>query len=72
MSLSVVGMMGEGLIRRSLHKGQMEHLLQLSDYGTVDLTTVLVPNDRGGDSLLSTDNAVRQGAINAIMLHHQL
>ncbi|MGR8610832.1 tail fiber protein [Escherichia coli] len=26
--------------------------------------TVLVPNDRGGDSLLSTDNAVRQGAIN--------
>ncbi|PRP10354.1 phage tail protein [Escherichia coli] len=26
--------------------------------------TVLVPNGRGGDSLLSTDNAVRQGAIN--------
>ncbi len=26
--------------------------------------TVLVPNDRGGDSLLSTDNAVREGAIN--------
>ncbi|EHS0431452.1 tail fiber protein [Escherichia coli] len=26
--------------------------------------TVLVPNDKGGDSLLSTDNAVRQGAIN--------
>ncbi|EOY5801764.1 phage tail protein, partial [Escherichia coli] len=26
--------------------------------------TVLVPNDRRGDSLLSTDNAVRQGAIN--------
>ncbi|HHM4298792.1 TPA: tail fiber protein, partial [Escherichia coli] len=26
--------------------------------------TVLEPNDRGGDSLLSTDNAVRQGAIN--------
>ncbi|EKI3545146.1 phage tail protein, partial [Escherichia coli] len=23
-----------------------------------------VPNDKGGDSLLSTDNAVRQGAIN--------
>ncbi|MFP2078828.1 phage tail protein [Escherichia coli] len=26
--------------------------------------TVLVPNDRGGDSLLSTDNAVQEGAIN--------
>ncbi|ENI6456371.1 phage tail protein [Salmonella enterica subsp. enterica serovar Bredeney] len=26
--------------------------------------TVLVPNDKRGDSLLSTDNAVRQGAIN--------
>ncbi len=26
--------------------------------------TVLVPNDRGGDSLLSTDNAVHEGAIN--------
>ncbi|OYI18203.1 phage tail protein [Shigella sonnei] len=26
--------------------------------------TVLVPNDRGGDSLLSTDNAVQGGAIN--------
>ncbi|WP_208523995.1 phage tail protein [Escherichia coli] len=26
--------------------------------------TVLVPNDKGGDSLLSTDNAVQQGAIN--------
>ncbi|EHY3428940.1 phage tail protein [Escherichia coli] len=26
--------------------------------------TVLVPNDKGGDSLLSTDNAVRIGAIN--------